>query len=69
MGVAAAERGDTEAVAEAVETLQGFSGSSYADAFPDYDSFVENTVVPLLSGDTEEANAFLPSCNPETLVP
>ncbi|WP_448073958.1 hypothetical protein [Georgenia yuyongxinii] len=67
-GVKQVNADDLDGVAETVKVLHSFTSTEYASAFPDYDYFLEESVDPLLKGDTSGAYLYLPNCVDSTRV-
>lgn len=67
-GLAKLEEGDDAGVADAVQTLHTFVDTPFVEYFPDYDTFLARTVDPLLEGHSMNAQGFLNSCDPVSVV-
>jgi len=68
-GVNQVNAGDDAGVAETVEILRGFTETTYADSWENFQDAIDHHIDPLLEGDLSGPEEFLrATCPPETIV-
>lgn len=68
-GVNQVNAGDDAGVAETVEILRGFTETTYADSWENFQDAIDHHIDPLLEGDLSGPEEFLrTTCPPETIV-